>query len=319
MDLISIIVPVYKVEKYLDRCVESIVGQTYTNLEIILVDDGSPDQCPAMCDAWARRDGRIRVIHKANGGLSDARNAGVAAANGRYIGFVDSDDWIDSDFYEVLRNALMINRAQISAANVIMEFEDHSEGSKDNTQTVFNSQDAIATIMHGDGFRATAWNKLYEKELISQFPFPTGKYHEDEFVCFRVLDKAERMVLCRQTAYHYRQRQGGIMGSVSAKHLDALDAFLERVLFLKEKYPELYLEDRVSLCIACLNHYGMALNGQYSDRKQARTRIADIRKQVHFTFSEFKGLSLKNKFYVVGSARYCIAAFAGLRNIRGGH
>ena len=113
--LISVIVPVYKVEQYLDKCVESIVNQTYRNLEIILVDDGSPDNCPAMCDGWAKRDYRIKVIHKANGGLSDARNAGIAVASGEFIGFVDSDDWVAPFFYERLISILIDNDCDISA------------------------------------------------------------------------------------------------------------------------------------------------------------------------------------------------------------
>ena len=116
--LFSVIVPIYKVEEYLDRCVESLVGQTYSDIEIILVDDGSPDKCPAMCDAWAEKDSRIRVIHKENGGLSDARNAGLDVATGEYISFVDSDDCIEFDSYEVLKNAIEANnRPTIVAMN----------------------------------------------------------------------------------------------------------------------------------------------------------------------------------------------------------
>ena len=107
MDLISVVVPVYRVEPYLDRCVASIVNQTYRNLEIILVDDGSPDRCPAMCDAWAEKDRRIKVIHKANGGLSDARNVGLQLAQGNYVAFIDSDDWIDLRFIEILYKAIV--------------------------------------------------------------------------------------------------------------------------------------------------------------------------------------------------------------------
>lgn len=114
--MISVIVPVYKVEPYLDRCVRSIVEQTYTDLEIILVDDGSPDNCPAICDAWAERDSRVKVIHKQNGGLSDARNAGMDIATGEYIGFVDSDDWIAPEMYQILYN--MLQRDQIGRAHV---------------------------------------------------------------------------------------------------------------------------------------------------------------------------------------------------------
>ena len=125
-ELISIIVPVYRVEPYLDRCVQSIVDQTYQNLEIILVDDGSPDNCPAMCDAWAAKDSRVKVIHKENGGLSDARNAGLAAAAGEYIGFVDSDDWISPDMYRLLYENMAEHGSDVSACGVEMVWEDRT-------------------------------------------------------------------------------------------------------------------------------------------------------------------------------------------------
>ena len=130
---ISVIVPVYKVEPYLDRCVQSVVNQTYPNLEIILVDDGSPDQCPVMCDTWAKKDPRIRVIHKKNGGLSDARNAGMAAASGEYISFVDSDDWIAPEMLERLVKALERDDSDIAACAVEMVWED---GRENKTLTV---------------------------------------------------------------------------------------------------------------------------------------------------------------------------------------
>ena len=124
MDLISVIVPVYNVEAYLDKCISSIVNQTYRNLEIILVDDGSPDNCPAMCDAWAKKDSRIRVIHKLNGGLSDARNAGMTVTTGELMAFVDSDDWIDVHYIEYLYNALRQSNADISACDLREVYDD---------------------------------------------------------------------------------------------------------------------------------------------------------------------------------------------------
>ena len=124
MDLISVIVPIYNVEQYLDRCVKSIVEQTYTNLEIILVDDGSPDNCGAMCDSWAARDNRIKVIHKENGGLSDTRNAGLGIATGDFISFIDSDDWIESAFYEKLLTAIRESNAEVAACATNFVTED---------------------------------------------------------------------------------------------------------------------------------------------------------------------------------------------------
>ena len=140
---ISIIVPVYKVEKYLDKCVRSIVEQTYKNLEIILVDDGSPDNCPAMCDEWARKDSRIAVIHKENGGVSSARNAGLAACTGDYVGFVDYDDWIEPDMYEYLLDISMKSNADVSRCAFVIELE--------NPKVDIDLQnDSKLRVLHGD-------------------------------------------------------------------------------------------------------------------------------------------------------------------------
>ena len=125
LELISVIIPIYKVEEYLDHCIKSIVEQTYRKLEIILVDDGSPDKCPLKCDEWAERDGRIRVIHKKNGGLSDARNVGMSIATGSYISFIDSDDWISPDFYEKLYRSITESNAQIAASGIVWAYNDH--------------------------------------------------------------------------------------------------------------------------------------------------------------------------------------------------
>lgn len=302
MDLISVIVPVYNVEEYLDRCVESIVNQTYANLEIILVDDGSPDNCPAMCDMWAQKDHRIKVIHKANGGLSDARNTGMAEAAGEYVGFVDSDDWIDPDFYETLLNALHTHNAQLSASNIVFEFEDHSEESKRYDQIIFTPEQSLETISHGNGFHATAWNKLYTTEIALRFPYPVGRLHEDEFVTYRVLAEANRAVLCQQTAYHYRQRQGSIMRSFNEKHLDMLDAYLERLRFFKERYPDLYRKDKPAFCIMLAGFYKSTFSEScLASRQRIQQRLRSYRKMVRYSIDDLRSYSLKQKIYVMGT------------------
>ena len=193
LELISVIIPIYKVEEYLDHCIKSIVEQTYRKLEIILVDDGSPDKCPLKCDEWAERDGLIRVIHKKNGGLSDARNVGMSIATGSYISFIDSDDWISPDFYEKLYRSITESNAQIAASGIVWAYNDHLQ--YDDfiyDRHIFSAEDALKTLIQGRGFYAVAWNKLYKKSLFDGIEFPIGKLHEDEFVTYKLVGKAKR-------------------------------------------------------------------------------------------------------------------------------
>ena len=317
MELISVIVPVYKVEPYLDRCVESIVNQTYRNLEIILVDDGSPDNCPAMCDAWAEKDSRIKVIHKENGGLSDARNAGMAAASGELIGFVDSDDWIDKEMYQLLYERMIADGSDISACDVQFVYDDSAAAKLSaNTQSAYYcAEDALRYLIHGEKFRAVAWNKLYRKQLLQKETFPIGRYHEDEFFTYRILSKAFRLTYVDVPLYFYRQRSGSIMDSVSIKHLDALDAGLERLNFLKKYYPKLYAEDKAGFCVACVSFYRSSSSVVSAELSLYKSRIRKIRSNVHFSFRELCGYSLKQVIYIVGSGK-CMDLFCKILNVR---
>lgn len=255
LPLISVIVPVYKVEAYLDKCISSIMNQTYQNLEIILVDDGSPDRCGAMCDEWAERDGRIRVIHKENGGLSDARNAGMAAATGELMGFVDSDDWISPEMYQLLYENMQENDSDIAACGVEMVWED---GSPSRMLTrpgrcVLNSQEAMRAIIEESALKQPVWYKLYKTELIRAIPFEVGKYHEDVFWSYQAIGKAGCVSVMDTPCYHYVQRKGSIMGEgFSMRRLDALDAKLLRLEYVKDHYPALTGLAKRELFMFCL-------------------------------------------------------------------
>ena len=302
MDLISVIVPVYKVEKYLDRCVQSIVDQTYRNLEIILVDDGSPDNCGSLCDAWAAKDSRIKVIHKENGGLSDARNAGMAIATGEYIAFVDSDDWIHPDYTQRLYESIERHGAQISACDFLMTGERTAFAELDAVEsTCHTAAQALEMLTNNRGYRAVAWNKLYSRSILEGEQYPVGRYHEDEFFTYRIIDKAQRLAYVDVPLYYYFQRPGSIMNSVSIRHLDALDAYLERLELFRQKYPELYREGKVKFCNACINNYAEALMAKPDDFKEYDKRIRAYRKQIRITFAEFLPLPLGRKVYVLGS------------------
>jgi len=212
--LISVIVPVYKVEEYLDQCVESIAGQTYRNLEIILVDDGSPDKCPGLCDDWAAKDSRIKVVHKVNGGLGDARNAGLAVSKGDYIGFIDSDDWCEPDMFQELLNVCQEYDAPVSVCNVFIEWE----CGWPTEQTVFATenrcQNRVEVLRQFFRGKLTAWacNKLYRRDMAPYLQYPKQSY-EDIPVARDLFAQTPKVAFCSKSLYHYRQRQGSIVHS----------------------------------------------------------------------------------------------------------
>ena len=320
-DLISVIVPIYKVEKYLDKCVKSIVNQTYQDLEIILVDDGSPDNCPAICDKWAEIDNRIKVVHKSNGGLSDARNAGLEITTGNYVAFVDSDDWLEKNYVEFLYNAIIQTHADVSACQIrsVQEYETVSSVEKQQLQIeTFSAEEALCKVINGQDFRAVAWNKLYKREILWGEKFEVGKLHEDEFFTYRIVDKCSSLAWVDIPLYNYCQRSGSIMNTYSVRHLDMLEAIFGRLELLKHKYPNLYLRDKVTYCVTCLNYYCDMLNGKFGEEKQsAKKQILNYRNTIKFSLRELFALSLKNIIYVVGSSAIFINMFAMARNLKG--
>ncbi len=236
-DKISVIVPVYNVEQYLDKCVQSIVTQTYKNLEIILVDDGSTDNSGAICDEWAKKDSRIVVIHKENGGLSDARNAGVLAASGEYIGFIDSDDYIEPVMYEKLYSLISVNDADMALCGVQRKNENGETFSPFSTRQIgkFQGEEIFNTVDFNNPYYIIAWNKLYKRNLVLKIQFPKGRLHEDEFTAHRFYGECKKIVCCDTPLYHYLKRMGSIMrNGYSVKNLDAVYAFLDRYYYFKE-------------------------------------------------------------------------------------
>lgn len=239
-DLISVIVPIYKVETYLDECVQSILSQTHKQLEIILVDDGSPDGCPAMCDAWAEKDSRIRVIHKENGGLSDARNVGIDAATGDYIAFVDSDDWIVPEMYEKMLAALKKENADICACNILSCFPDRTCPWGCGEYTVGGPEQFLKMIYSDTSFPVAAWNKLYPRRMWEEIRFPVGKICEDAFTTYRLVHHAQRIVQIPEALYCYRIRENSIMTSAFRfQRMDEEEAWRVNYEFIRDNYPNL--------------------------------------------------------------------------------
>lgn len=233
MPKVSIIVPVYNVEKYLDRCVNSIIKQSFPDYELFLVDDGSPDNCPQMCDDWAKRDSRITVIHKANGGLSDARNVAIDIAAGEYLSFIDSDDYVAPDFLETMLSALENNNAKMAICNI--ESVDENNNTAPQYIPYDKEKKAIGKEIYESLYQPSACNKIYKKELFRNLRYPKGRLFEDTFVYHEILGQLDKIVYTGKTGYYYFVRSDSIMhDEYKLKNTDIIDAVYLRAKFLDE-------------------------------------------------------------------------------------
>lgn len=238
MPVISVIVPVYKVEPYLRRCIDSILAQTYTDFELILVDDGSTDNCGAICDEYAKQDARIRVIHQENGGLSAARNAGIDAAQGDYLTFIDSDDFIAEGFLEQLWQTAQETAAECVICGMCM-FRDGEEVSVQLTSgaaETMSGREACMDIYHmGGNVPVMACGKLYRRELFDGIRYPPGRIHEDDATTPKVLYRAKKISVSSAPLYAYRQREGSITHEkFTEKRLDTIYAVDSCISFFRE-------------------------------------------------------------------------------------
>lgn len=240
MDLISVIIPVYKVEKFLEKCIKSIQNQTYSNIEIILVEDGSPDNCGKICDDYEKKDRRIRAIHKTNGGLSDARNFGIDEAKGKYITFIDSDDFVDNIYVEELYNTLVSYDADmaIGAHRVLYGKKVIDKGTNECYCT--DSKTILKTILYDDGIDLSAWAKLYKIELFKNIRFPKGRLYEDAATTYKLVDLSNKIAVKSIAIYNYVIRKDSISNNnFSEKKLDLITSTKEMTEFIKKEYPEL--------------------------------------------------------------------------------
>lgn len=243
MDLVSVIVPVYNVEKYLNRCVDSVVEQSYENLEIILVDDGSTDGSGIICDYYNKKDARVVVIHKANGGLSDARNVGIDIAKGEYLCFVDSDDYIDKRFVQTLYDNLKQYGTSVSAVNLACFDENNRYRNVSDTQgepEILSELDSIRFLFTNQKYCNYAWNKMYKTELFKGVRYPFGKKMEDLGTTYLLIEKAGKVVYNPKALYYYYQRSDSILHSPDSNFWkDKYDLTYKRYLEIKKTYPML--------------------------------------------------------------------------------
>lgn len=305
-ELISVIVPIYKVEQYLDKAVQSVLNQTYPHFELILVDDGSPDSCPQRCDEWTKKDERIKVLHKPNGGLSDARNAGTAIASGEYVIYLDSDDYFAPTMLQTLLTNLKDTGADISSSGATLVYEDKPEPElKKAEKQVFEGYDVFDTLYSEKvDYPMTAQAKLYKAELLSGLQFVKGKQHEDEFFIHHVLARAKKLVYEPTGLYYYLQRSSSIMGQkFNPKRLDAVEAKKQRLEFCKNSLPEFETKARLDLLKTEMNLYRLAKNSKL-DKTLLKTLKQDFNK-------EYKNLHKKPlsvRIFRVCPAFYCFVS-----------
>lgn len=256
-DKISIIIPVYNVMNYLERCVNSVINQTYKELEIILVNDGSNDDSGKLCDKFAEKDNRIKVIHKKNGGLADARNTGMKIATGRYIAFLDSDDWVDLDYYEVLHDNMIETNSDISIIGFLWvkdsKFDKPAFYLEDQ---IFNSDEAIRELAKDELLTSHAWNKLFRKEVLENIEFPYGKTYEDIFIMHKIFSNAKKISIISDFKHYYYMHNNSITHTPTAKYLlDEFKAFKSRYDDLKEMYPDIKDTMAKSICNVIIKIY----------------------------------------------------------------
>lgn len=280
MPLISIIVPIYNVEKYLEKCVKSITAQTYRNTEIVLVDDGSPDNCGKLADDLAKTDQRIRVIHKVNGGLSSARNAGIDVAQGDYIGFVDSDDTIEPFMYEKLFSLLQKENTKLSVCAVNYVYEDGKVLRKKSIgrNVTFDFCRAIIEMNLHRYFDMGAWSKLYHRSLFEDIRFPVGKLSEDYYIMYKIFDKAQRISYLDVPCYNYLQRKNSITHSEKINH-DHENAAYEQMCYLDEKYPDMKVIGHTAYASAALTVYDFYLKNKVRCPKEKMKHFREAVKE----------------------------------------
>ena len=301
-DLISVIVPVYKVEKYLPRCVDSIINQTYKNLEIILVDDGSPDNCGKICDEYAKKDSRIKVIHKENGGQASARNMALDIAKGEYIGFVDSDDYIKDDMYEELYFRLKNSKSDIACCGRFNVFEDNTENEQFTLSEplVMDGETAIRRTLMWDAMDSSPCDKLYKRSIFESIRYPAGKINEDTAIAFKLIEKADKIIHIGKPKYYYfHHKNSTTTNRFSAKNLDLFyisDKIYEELM---PKYPYMaksikyfYLHNIGYLYLKIINED--MEQGFYTDLKKMQSILK--KNTINIILNKF---SVKNKLKII--------------------
>lgn len=312
---ISVVVPVYNVERYLNKCINTILEQTFTNFELILVDDGSKDDSGNICDEIKEKYSRIKVIHTENAGLSAARNIGIETSEGKYITFIDSDDYIHPRMLEILYSIIIENKADISLCNHQLVYDDKaiSGASINNNITVYNSVESIKKIVEkGEESMIVSCSKLYKQSLFSDIRFPLGKYHEDEFVTYKILHKCTKVVATDAKLYYYFQRANSITRRVyNVKRLEKLEALEEAIKFFKDNNNKMltYLAEFRYLFNIQIAYYRVKYEMSNNKEIMEKLKIQYDHKYIEFAKCNIKRISIIKKilllFFYICPNIYC--------------
>lgn len=283
-ELISVIVPIYNVEKYVSKCIDSIINQSYGNIEIILVDDGSTDNSSSIIEDYKKIDKRIKVYHKKNGGLSDARNFGIKKSKGNYFCFIDSDDWIDKDFIEFLYRNLIENDCEISICNKYIDYDDGTQWipSSSNRITIMEKEKALIYLNSFKGFDMSACDKMFKRSSFENIEFPIGKKCEDFYTIFKTFDQCEKIVFIDTPKYHYFQRKGSITRNNNI-NTSYVDAAIYQINYFEKKHLNLvpYAKSMYVFCILS-NYNDYIKNGIEIEQEKIQHYSEEIRTNLKF-------------------------------------
>lgn len=322
-DLITVIVPIYKVENYISKCIESIINQTYSDIEIILVDDGSPDNCPKICDDYCRRDKRIKVIHKENGGLSDARNIGLECAKGKYILFIDGDDYIKSEMLEIMHKVIISDASDMVICNyeLVDEYEKVAAQERDKIYEHDNEKIVIDEKTFWDNcydydylYYVVAWNKLYDRKVFDNIRYKKGAVHEDEIILHKIVDKCNKISCIPEKLYIYVQHENSIMNSkVSEKNMYCIDGIIYRIKYLHKKGFDNHLDRHFNICVSILEKYGMHNGVNDKTYKEYLMKTKRLSKEI-FKYKNIRRIiKLKIILFYIGGIkmyRFCMNCYS---------
>lgn len=320
--IISVVIPVYNVEAYIEECIKSLMNQTFKQIEMIFIDDGSTDNSGKICDFYAEEDERIKVLHTTNQGLSAARNKGIECANGKYIAFVDSDDYVSSEWLARLYDAITKKQADIAECNFIYKYGSKEINSRKMKESVVDSKEAMHGLLVPPylGY-VNAWNKLYKSELFQEIRFPEGKIHEDEYTTYKLLYTAKAVVYIDEYLYFYRQREKSIINSsFSEKKMDALEAAKGMQEFFVENDIDMMQESVFHRYTIDLNLLNAMIDSNYDDELWQKVfyDIVSCKKQIKNNPYLKLGHRISLYFILMGEKPYKLfyKISAGIRKIK---
>ena len=296
---ISVIVPIYNVQDYLKRSIESLLNQTYKNLEIILVDDGSTDNSGKIAEGYKKVDERVKVYHKKNGGLSDARNYGINKATGDYVLYVDSDDWLDLDMINIMVEKVKEYEADIVQVGFYYAYEDHQlydnrYYNEDDEDIVLDRESLMKELVINERVKNFAWGKLYKTELVKDILFEKGAKFEDVYWAHQVMHRVNKYVIVHKPMVYYLQRGESITGTYNVRNTEIIKGLLERHMFIRKNYNHLLNESYKTILNTCFVHYDLLIN--MDDKSSAQIYSDKIKDYIYKNSKKFEDALVDNKY-----------------------